>query len=365
MAVPQRALALLGACAAAGAGRVTISNTEPRRDAGGRLMDVHDGNIEQWEPGGLYYWYGMGYGGCVERRGLIPPEDCPGMYQPFGGCGFQKNHTVSVYSSPDLVNWTFAGDALPLAARPEGIYFRPKVVRHQQRGEWVLWVNYLAEGHPGEWPLRAYPNATYVVAVSSSPVGPFKVVGTAEGLRHSGGGDFSLFVDENATAYIAYDAWSNSHTVTVERLTPDYRASTGVTSGAVSPSGNEAPALFERAGWYYLTFGKLCCFCHQGSGVRVFAARSPLGPYSDMGINIGRAPGGASVTGAQQNYVARLRAASGGYVYLWTGDRWASAPDHLKGHDLQFWQPLTFNDSVTPPAIAPLHWADSVSVDLP
>ncbi len=38
-------------------------------------------------------------------------------------------------------------------------------------------------------------------------------------------GDFALLVDENASAYVAYDAWHNDHRVRVERLAPDWASS--------------------------------------------------------------------------------------------------------------------------------------------
>jgi hypothetical protein len=70
----------------------------------------------------------MGYQNCTESKGLIPPEDCPGIYKPFGSCGFRTDHVLNVYSSADLVNWTLEGDGLPFNQRPLGIYFRPKVL---------------------------------------------------------------------------------------------------------------------------------------------------------------------------------------------------------------------------------------------
>ena len=44
------------------------------------------------------------------------------------------------------------------------------------------------------------------------------------------------------------------------------------------------------------------------------------------------------------------------------GDRWQSALDHLKSHDLQYWQPLAFNDAVSPPTIAPLSFVDNFTL---
>ena len=49
-------LLLLVSCTRAA--QVLIDNKTPRRDSTGVLMDVHDGNIVQWQPGGRYFWYG-------------------------------------------------------------------------------------------------------------------------------------------------------------------------------------------------------------------------------------------------------------------------------------------------------------------
>merc|ERR1712070_1242529 len=118
-----------------------ISNVIPRRDITGALMDVHDGNVLRFADDGLYYWYGMGYQNCTEHDGIIPPFQCPGIYDAFGGCGFRTDHAVNLYSSPDLVHWTPLGDILPNTSRPEGIYFRPKVLYNRASKEYVLWVN--------------------------------------------------------------------------------------------------------------------------------------------------------------------------------------------------------------------------------
>ena len=68
--------------------------------------------------------YGMGYQNCTEKRGIIPPVDCPGIYKPFGQCGFREDHAVNLYTSSDLVTWTFVGDIFGQGDRPTGIYFR-------------------------------------------------------------------------------------------------------------------------------------------------------------------------------------------------------------------------------------------------
>jgi len=223
----------------------------------------------------------MGYQNCTEEKGLIPPRDCPGIYQAFGGCGFREDHAVNLYTSPDLVSWTFKGDVYGTDSdRPEGIYFRPKVIYNANTSSYVLWINYLA---PASSPLASYPSAVLVVATSKSALGPFTTVTKAAALEVSGPGDFTLFVDpRDNSAYVAYDAWGNNHQVSIEKLTDDYLNSLGVnaTTGTITETGNEAPMLFERNGWYYLIFGPTCCFCNQGSGAIVLWAEHPLGPWT-------------------------------------------------------------------------------------
>eukprot|EP00462_Mataza_sp_D1_P006741 CAMPEP_0175121810 /NCGR_PEP_ID=MMETSP0087-20121206/1369_1 /TAXON_ID=136419 /ORGANISM="Unknown Unknown, Strain D1" /LENGTH=240 /DNA_ID=CAMNT_0016403381 /DNA_START=119 /DNA_END=838 /DNA_ORIENTATION=- len=223
---------------------VEISNTVPRRDASGELMDVHDGNI--FFHDGLYHWFGMGYNNCTETTGVIPPFNCPGIYQKFGGCGFRTDHAVRYYSSPDLSSWKLQSlNVLPVSSRPNGIYYRPKVVFNTQTKLFVLWVNLLPYS-ADESPLQVYPHAVYLVASSAQLAGPFVVRTKQAAVAHSGGGDFTVFIDTRdtrRTAYIAYDAWSNNHVVTIEQLTPDYLDSKGssFSSGPLSPAGNEAP----------------------------------------------------------------------------------------------------------------------------
>ena len=343
-----------------------IDNTVPRRDVTGELMDVHDGNV--LEQDGLWYWFGMGYTDCQLETGIIPPRNCPGIYLEFGHCGFRTDHAVNLYTSPDLEHWTFVADIFPPGARPEGIYFRPKVVFNQQTSEWVLWVNHLA---PALSPLLSYPEARFVVATSARPEGPFTVVTEKANIEISGGGDFGLLVDpadENGTAYIAYDAWGNNHAVVVERLTPDYHDSYGAqwSSGQISPINNEAPILFFRAGWYYLLYGHTCCFCQAGSGAQAWVAPHPLGPWTDTGVEVN--PGdwlGRRDIPAQCNAVITITSPPGQTQLLYTGDLWSSAPDKLKSHDIQYWSPpLEFDDTTSPPTIRPMTFVSNFTLFL-
>lgn len=362
---------------------VFIDNTSPRHDVNLQVMDIHDGNLMQWEAGGRYYWYGLGYQNCTLSRIYMPPQYCPGVFQPFGeGCGFRDDHVLHVYSSADLVQWTHESDALPFATRPRGIYFRPKVVFDKRTSEYVLWINYLRQ-EGSTWPLntpvRSYQNnISAVVAKSTSPVGPFRIVNPWARLQVDFIGDFALLVDPNDpdhAAYIAYDAWNNGHRVRIERLNDDWTASAALldpslSTGDLTDADVEAPILFERKGHYYLIYGSTCCFCAEGGSAEVQVASHPLGPWSRTGVDLnawGAGPAGACgrPVPSQNNFVATVPTRSGEIAYLFMGDLWTSAPDGLKSHDLQYWAPLSFDDTKVPPAIRPLEWMDGFDIDVP
>ena len=54
---------------------VTIDNRLPRLDVNGMIIDTHDGSVQQFVPGGLYYMHAMQYGLCEEP----PNYGCDGV----------------------------------------------------------------------------------------------------------------------------------------------------------------------------------------------------------------------------------------------------------------------------------------------
>jgi hypothetical protein len=54
---------------------VTIDNRLPRLDVNGVIMDAHDGSVQQFVSGGLYYMHAMQYGLCEEP----PNYGCDGV----------------------------------------------------------------------------------------------------------------------------------------------------------------------------------------------------------------------------------------------------------------------------------------------
>eukprot|EP00051_Salpingoeca_urceolata_P032757 m.17217 g.17217 ORF g.17217 m.17217 type:complete len:416 (+) comp5416_c0_seq2:753-2000(+) len=379
---------------------VTISNTQPKLDTTGGIVNAHDGTYRFFEG---YWWYhGAEYGLCRE-----PAKQ--GCSQTPDHCGFHHNHNVSIWKSRDLSNgsWEFVGQAAECAKLPDcSIMYRPHLVYNPNTKLYVLFYNYVA----------SYGYAGYGVMTASSPAGPFTLInpklnitrlcpgpvakapcGPAQG----GAGDFDVFVDVTesgvAEAYLVYSA---QFYMSVEKLTPDFAHSTGINASAGGKFGGtvfpdyfvEAPAMFKRGDLYYVLYGHCCCFCYQGSGILVYTAKSPMGPWSPQpGGDLACVPpshspattftsetslGGAptpgqgclynhstdvSTTRAQQNFVIAVPGEDGKVTYVWTGDRWQQAPDQIKGHEGQFWAPLKF-DSVG--KIQPVKWIDQFDLDV-
>ena len=194
-------------------------------------------------------------------------------------------------------------------------------------------------------------------------------------------------------------AQDNGHSVVVEQLNEELTDTMqpARSSGDVSAPDNEAPLFFERRGWYYLAFGHVCCFCAEGGGASLFVSRSPLGPFTDTGVDLNPAnpetrgttqPATRDTTPwvgrndtrptrrgcgreipSQNNVVFGVRTASGGTQLVFSADMWTTSPTGLKAHDLQFWAPLEFDDEGAaegaPPLPIPLRWLDSFEMELP
>ena len=133
--------------------------------------------------------------------------------------------------------------------------------------------------------------------------------------------------------------------------------------------GNEAPALFKRKGKWYALISESCCYCSSGGKVHAYSATKPLGPYDYLGeIAAGPNPFPPSVAGktpiatsAQQTNVFPVKGADGELSFVWQGDRWQSAPDHLKSHDFTYWDTLSFTAAG---AVERLTWRDWITVDV-
>jgi hypothetical protein len=78
-----------------------------------------------------------------------------------GSCGFQVDHNVTLYTSPDLVTWTNEGVVFSATGNlpPQSVLFAPKTVYNRQTQTWVLFFNYIT---------RTFAQSYYGVATAAS-----------------------------------------------------------------------------------------------------------------------------------------------------------------------------------------------------
>lgn len=98
--------------------------------------------------------------------------------------------------------------------------------------------------------------------------------------------------------------------------------------------------------------------------LKVWVAQHPLGPWENSEIDINPMGAGRAANVQESFVIESLPSMTPRFIFV--GDRWMSAPDHLKSHDFQFWSPLRFQDpdnllqgDDNAPAIHPLVWLDS------
>lgn len=279
----------------------TGTNGDTWYDTDGTEIQAHGGQVLTIKENGknVYYWYGE--------------DKTNGDYRVVDG-------GVRVYRSTDLYNWENMGRALHDVSDEydfEEDYFaklygegceipeeydsletyqkavllgindttsvmeRPKVIYNKKNNNYVMWFH--ADG-PTETSTSNYAAASAGLAVSDSPVGPFKYIGRyrlhyIDGAYDSNKGmarDMNLFVDDDDKAYIIYSSEENA-TLFISLLDDDYTglavdpdkaaaeyAQTGKMDGfnriPCYASNNtisgvykrEGPAIFKYNGTYYL-----------------------------------------------------------------------------------------------------------------
>lgn len=143
--------------------RITFSNVQPRLDsASGKILELGDGSIAKF--GDTYYLYGVKYV-CTPSPRTPSGYGCPRADRRIWG-----NMSIGIASSSDMVTWKLETyDAIPEMHDPNTVYpakdkawFMPTIVHNPDTGRYALWYY-----------IDAYARG---VAVSESPVGPFKIV---------------------------------------------------------------------------------------------------------------------------------------------------------------------------------------------
>lgn len=327
------------------------------RDTSGRPINAHGGGVLHHE--GTYYWYGE----IKEGRTYLPKVN-----KTWGGTRVVAGG-VSVYSSRDLVNWKNEGIALAVTPRdpdhdlsPENVLERPKVIFNARTKKFVMWFH---QDSPD------YQAARAGVAVSDTPVGPFKYVGSfrpnagvrplnavdadfAPGphnilARDLAGGqmarDMTLFVDDDGTAYQFYSS-ENNKTMHVSQLSDDYLRPAGKYARIFIDESVEAPAVFKHAGRYYLIGSG--CTGWDPNPARAAVADSIFGPWT-MLENPCRGPEAEITFRGQSTFVLPIAGQPGRFIAMF--DRW----NKWNLEDSRYvWLPLQFDAAGLPE----VHWRE-------
>lgn len=129
---------------------------------------------------------------------------------------------------------------------------RPKVIYNEKTKQYVMWFH--RDGPNAT--TNAYSDSQAGVAVSDSPAGPFKYLGSS---RPNGAmsRDMTLFKDDDGTAYLIHSS-ENNWTLYIQKLDETYTKVTGeytrnyTKHENVEVDGREAPAMFKHDGRYYI-----------------------------------------------------------------------------------------------------------------
>ena len=197
--------------------------------------------------------------------------------------GNYVEHLISILRSPDLITWSYAGDAfdaLPSWAAPGSELWAPEIQFFN--GKYQLYytvVSTLAGG------------SAIGVATSDSPTGPWvhedaPVVEPHPAPCCAGSQrwvyDPSIITDASGQRYIYYGSYFGG--LSIRALSADGLLSDPASQLEVAiPNRYEAAYVIQRDGYYYLFASSSDCCNGPLTGYSVFAGRaeSPMGPFVD------------------------------------------------------------------------------------
>lgn len=245
-------------------GRLIVSGAE-WFDTSGKLINAHGAGILYHN--GIYYMYGELKGDSTYWNPKVPKWEC---YRTEAG-------GVSCYSSKNLTEWKFEGVALAAEQKDRSsdlhysnVLERPKVIYNEKTRKFVMWLH--IDSHD-------YAKAAAGVAVSESPAGPFKYLGS---MRPNGqmSRDMTVFKDDNGKAYQICSSENNA-TMYVNELTDDYLKPSGRFTRNFITKYREAPAVFKYNGKYYLISSG--CSGWDPNQAKYAVADSMLGEWAERG----------------------------------------------------------------------------------
>lgn len=198
--------------------------------------------------------------------------------------GNYKQHLIAMSKSPDLVTWTYVGDAfseLPSWAQPGTDLWAPEVAYFNDK--YYLYFTVVNTKDTG--------TSAIGVATSSSPTGPWTVADKPAVEPHEapccGNSkrwvyDPEVLVTDSGDKYIYYGSYYGG--ISVRALSADGLTSDPYSQVDVTVANRyEAPSIIKHGDYYYLLVSASNCCNGPLTGYSVFAGRSksPTGPFLD------------------------------------------------------------------------------------
>lgn len=287
------------------------------KDVDGNPINAHGGGILYDK--GIYYWFGEIKTGKTVR--VEEDKSWENFRVNAGG--------ISCYSSKDLLHWKFEGVALKpeLNDSSSEIYTgkvveRPKVIYNEKTKQYVLWMHIDS---------RNYSFARAGVAVSTTPQGPYKYLGSVRP-NDAMSRDMTLFKDDDGRAYLISTS-ENNQTMHVNLLSDDYLKPTTTFTRILVNQNREAAAVVKHNHKYYLVTS--LCSGWDPNPARYATADSLLGEWTVQG-NPCVGADSATTFHSQSAYIIPV-AGTGKYIFV--ADRWKKTdlPDSR-----YIWLPLKF-----------------------
>lgn len=329
-------------------------------DTDGNPINAHGGQILYYQ--GVYYWYGEVKSGTT----FLP--NC----NKFWGGTRVDTIGVSCYCSTNLYDWKNEGVVLPaVSGNPQSDLYtgkvleRPRVVYNKASRNFVMWMHIDSEN---------YSAARCGVAVSDTPTGPFKYLGSFRpdadvwpenwtGSNKTSGNvmvrdfstgqmarDLTVFVDDDGKAYLFYSSEENP-TMHVSLLTDDYLRTAGKYYRIFVGRSMEAPAVFKHEGKYYLIASG--CTAWAPNAARLAVANNIFGPWTELG-NPCEGAGADTTFDSQGTFVLPIQGRNDAFIFM--ADRWQQWD---LSNSRYVWLPIEFTEDGRPI----LKWHDRWSLN--
>jgi len=356
-----RALAIFGFAAAAGASLVagataapsagtcpqTVQNDEFWTDTSGNPIHSQGGGVFQF--GDTYYWYGVEYQGAAQYEN--DPTKAYGS-----GAIFEA---VTVYSSKDLVHWTFENDiatpqtpvSIPTSEDPSST---PTFSRMTSLADasWIgrLGVVYNENTHQymlitqmeNRFDKNVKTNHSVLFLTSDSPTGNFNYANVQTQIPdvlYQGTGDQTVFTDHDGTDYLVFSNQSGRAYAYVAPIDPaDSLSIEPATQVSKNGAGREGNTMFAMNGHYYIASSDLHGWNASVTHVIESVGDDPLGPYGPEFTLKGTEADYSHVT--QTGFFFTVHGTAQDTV-VFAGDRWADFAWNGIGYNQ--WMPLSFN----------------------